>query len=43
VENIGDHCPSPLCPQRVNPEARAEGLRLRNDHSLRNIIDLSDN
>jgi 5-hydroxyisourate hydrolase-like protein (transthyretin family) len=42
VENIGDHCPSPLCPQRVNPEARAEGLRLRNDHSFRNIIDLSD-
>jgi len=42
VENIGDHCPSPLCPQRVTPEARAEGLRLRNEDSFRNSIDLSD-
>jgi hypothetical protein len=42
VENIGEHCSSPLCPQRVTPEARAEGLRLRNEDSFHNIIDLSD-
>jgi hypothetical protein len=40
VENNGDHCPSPLCPQRVDPEARAAAAAMRNEAAANNPVDL---
>jgi hypothetical protein len=40
VENNGEHCPSPLCPQRVDPEARAAAAAMHNEAAGNNPVDL---